>query len=262
MPSTFAHYHFGNLVLAGLDTELQEKIVCSRKLFSIGVHGPDILFHFRPLYSNRINAEGHEMHARNAYPFFTACRELVASSCDPEAARAYVLGFICHFTLDSACHGYINRQVEETGVSHVELEMEFDKRLMYRQHLDPLKYDTTASLHADAHGGSVIAPFFHIRPEQAEESVASMKRFLTMFRTVRGVGRKAVLYVLDKMGKSEAFAGMFVTKEDNPKCAASNDVLEERLREAVPVARELIRAYLDWEEKGVPLPERFRRNFE
>ena len=261
MPSTFAHYHFGNLAAAGLEPALQEKLTYNRKLFLIGVHGPDVLFHFRPLFSNRINARGHAMHEESAYDFFKRCPALTAKSCDPEAARAYVLGFICHFALDSTCHGYIDRQVKELSVSHVELEMEFDKYLMRQQHLDPLQYDTTASLHADAHGGCVIAPFFHIRPEQATEAVASMKWFLTMFRTVKGTARWMILRILEALGKYEAFAGMFVTKKDNPKCITCNRILEEKLTAAAETARELINAYLEYEEKGTPLPERFHRNF-
>lgn len=262
MPSTFAHYHFGNLVLAGLNRELQEKLVYHKKLFYIGVHGPDILFHFRPVYPNRITAKGYGMHGENAYEFFAKCKRLVKNSCDEEAARAYVLGFICHFALDSTCHGYINGQVKTTGVSHVELEMEFDKYLMRQQHLDPMCYDTTASLHADDHGGCVVAPFFHIRSGQAKEAVASMKGFLTMFRTVRGPARWAVIQILKAMGKGEAFAGMFVTKKNNPKCIETNRHLEELLLGAVDTGRELITAYLDYEENGTPLPERFGRTFE
>ena len=43
---------------------------------------------------------------------------------------AYLLGFICHFALDSRCHGYINEMVKETGVSHLEIEEEFEKYLL------------------------------------------------------------------------------------------------------------------------------------
>ncbi len=261
MPSTFAHYHFGNLVLAGLDKEVQEAVSFHKKLFFIGVHGPDILFHFRPVFPNQITSRGHAMHRKDAYDFFAGCRKLVEESCDPEAARAYVLGFICHFALDSTCHGYIEEQVKKIGVSHVEIEMEFDKYLMRQQRLDPLRYDTAASLHADLHGGSVIGPFFHIRAEHARESVASMKKFLTMFRIVHGPARWGILRILDAMGKTEAFAGMFVTKEDNPKCIAAVRHLEELLSDAVETGRELVEAYLEYEASGTPLPERFHRTF-
>lgn len=69
MPSTFAHYHFGNLVLAGLPPKLQERLAYNRKLFSIGLHGPDILFHFRPVFPNRIASKGYAIHGESAYGF-------------------------------------------------------------------------------------------------------------------------------------------------------------------------------------------------
>ncbi len=262
MPSTFAHYHFGNLVLTGLEPSLQEKVTYRKSLFYIGLHGPDILFHFRPVIPNRICSKGHDMHRESAYPFFRRCRRLVARSVDPAGARAYVLGFICHFALDSTCHGYINRQVEDSGVSHAEIETEFDKYLMRQQGLDPMEYDSVTHLYSDRHVGEVIAPFFHIKPEYAAEAVKSMRGNLTMFRKVRGVARGALLWLFRAIGKYDAFAGMFVTSQDNPKCEESSLVLDGKLKEAIPVARMLIEAYLEYEEKGTPLPKRFDQDYE
>ena len=130
-----------------------------------------------------------------------------------------------------------------------------------RQKLDPLRFDSTFHLEADEHGGRVIAPFFHITPRQAREAVASMKGFLTMFRVVRGPLRLLVLQILEAMGKEEAFAGMFVTKRDNPKCAEVNEHLDGLMKGAVETGRELIAAYLTYQEKGTPLPQRFDRAF-
>ena len=43
---------------------------------------------------------------------------------------AYYYGFICHFALDATCHGYIEKRIHESGVSHGEIEVEFDRFLM------------------------------------------------------------------------------------------------------------------------------------
>lgn len=88
-----------------------------------------------------------------------------------------------------------------------------------------------------------------------------MKGFLTMFRVVRGPLRLLVLQILKAMGKEEAFVGMFVTKRDNPKCAEVNEHLDGLMKDAVETGRELIAAYLTYQEKGTPLPQRFDRDF-
>lgn len=47
-----------------------------------------------------------------------------------EALLAYLLGFGCHYMLDSACHPYVNRMAEEGVIPHIVLEKEFDRVLM------------------------------------------------------------------------------------------------------------------------------------
>ena len=44
MPSTYAHFCFGREVLAALPQEMQSLLWPEQNLFSIGLHGPDILF--------------------------------------------------------------------------------------------------------------------------------------------------------------------------------------------------------------------------
>ena len=44
MPSTYAHRCFGGQVLAALPQEMQQLLRPEQALFSIGLHGPEILF--------------------------------------------------------------------------------------------------------------------------------------------------------------------------------------------------------------------------
>ena len=36
---------------------------------------------------------------------------------------------LCHFSLDVMCHGYIDEKIQAGGVSHAEIEIEFDRML-------------------------------------------------------------------------------------------------------------------------------------
>ena len=59
---------------------------------------------------------------------------------DKAAGRAYLYGVICHFALDSACHPYVEKMIHASGLSHSEIEMEFDRFLLTEDHRDPLSY--------------------------------------------------------------------------------------------------------------------------
>ena len=54
MPSTYAHYRFGRDVYRRLPDDIKGIISDERRLFLIGLHGPDILFYYKPLKSNRV----------------------------------------------------------------------------------------------------------------------------------------------------------------------------------------------------------------
>ena len=66
MPSTYAHYCFGKAVYRRLPQEIQEEIKAYSPLYMTGLHGPDILFYYKPLKSNDINRIGYGMHGRPA----------------------------------------------------------------------------------------------------------------------------------------------------------------------------------------------------
>ena len=56
------------------------------------------------------------------------------------ALMAYLLGFGCHYILDSTCHPYVNQVAAEGKVSHTLFEKEFDRMLMYETGKDPLRF--------------------------------------------------------------------------------------------------------------------------
>ena len=109
MPTTYAHYKFGKEVISALPRPLQSAIENNRELFDIGVHGPDILFYHNPIKKNSVTTQGYELHDKMADEFFSHGLDVVRSSENPAAARAYIYGVICHFALDSECHPYIEK---------------------------------------------------------------------------------------------------------------------------------------------------------
>lgn len=140
MPSTYAHRRFGAQAAARLPEELRGIVSRHRALYDIGLHGPDILFYYHALRSNPISARGGAMHDQPGSAFFAAARGPLREAEDQEAALAYLLGFICHFALDSTCHPYVEKYTREQGITHCEIETEFDNQLMREDGLDPLRF--------------------------------------------------------------------------------------------------------------------------
>ena len=126
MPSTYAHRRFGADVLALLPDGLRATLEQHRELYDMGLHGPDLMFYYKALQSNPVNRLGNTMHEQKGEVFFTRARTVVENATDKSAALAYVLGFVCHFALDSTCHPYVEAYVRESGVGHCEIETEFD----------------------------------------------------------------------------------------------------------------------------------------
>ena len=70
------------------------------------------------------------MHGRKAREFFEKGMAKVREEKNP-ALMAYLLGFGCHYILDSTCHPYVNQVAAEGKISHTLFEKEFDRMLMY-----------------------------------------------------------------------------------------------------------------------------------
>lgn len=138
MPTTYTHDLFGKEVYRELPVEVQTVIRKYGHLYRIGLHGPDILFYYR-IYKNKINQYGVKMHKEKAKAFFLRGLEYARKEQD-DALLAYLLGFACHYLLDSQAHPVVNRIVEEHGPSHTLQEKELDRFLMLREGKDPFAF--------------------------------------------------------------------------------------------------------------------------
>ncbi len=70
MPASYAHYRFGREVTGCLPFVYRKTIESHQDLYNIGLHGPDILFYYRPISSNEINQTGYALHDKPASEFF------------------------------------------------------------------------------------------------------------------------------------------------------------------------------------------------
>lgn len=133
MPACLTHYLFAKAVLE----VLPEKTVTDLCAYSWGAQGPDFLFchrYFPWMKGRSLKAYGNKLHETQPSATLTAMRDFL-KRCDEPGYRSYVFGFLCHYSLDSTAHPYINalaerllaeRSYETKSTLHGEIEAALD----------------------------------------------------------------------------------------------------------------------------------------
>lgn len=129
MPTNYAHYRFGLQALEQMSPDIQHPIQRFRRMYDMGLHGPDLFFYYNPLTANSLSALGRQAHAMSGRDFFTQVCDILHKS-PSEAGLAYLYGLLCHYCLDSALHPLVKEASAEGTFGHVELEVEFDRFLL------------------------------------------------------------------------------------------------------------------------------------
>ena len=262
MPSTYAHRRFGADVLQQLPAALQDQIGKNRALFDVGLHGPDLLFYYHAAKSNPVSALGNAMHEQKGEVFFTRAHTVVENATDKSAALAYVLGFVCHFALDSTCHPYVEAYVRESGVGHCEIETEFDNALMREDGLDPIKFFTASHIKPSRERAEIIAPFYEgLTGLQVLDALKGMIAMHRLLQPSGAVKRWVVLTGMKVVGKYDMLHGLVADPQPNPKCVESGKRLEELYAQALPLAETLILEFVAKLDTDQPLSKAFDHTF-
>ena len=252
MPTTFTHDIFGKDVLKKLPAPLKDTIKSAKGLYRIGLHGPDIFFYYRPLYTNKVNQVGHQMHRELASGFFK--KGISEFLTDPSSELAsYLLGFACHFMLDSTCHGYIGRFEKETGISHAEIETELDRYFMLREKKELFSYLPA----------SVLARVFpQVSTKKIQSAIKWQKRYDKLLTCKNPAKEKIILGGMKAFGCYDSLEGQVMRKTANPACSVSTQKLVELYRKAVEETPAILENLYDCLYGRGELSSRFNRDFE
>ena len=166
MPASYAHYRFGKLLLPQLPPDVRQTIQRFRRMYDMGLQGPDFFFYYNIFIKTATGALGSAFHRQAGQEFFpVACKAATS-----DAARAYLYGLLAHYCLDSTCHPFINQLVNIGEARHVPLESELERFLLMRdkepspQSFDMSKYFrltrgecmTVAAFYPGTTGGKVF----------------------------------------------------------------------------------------------------------
>ena len=247
MPASYAHYRFGREVLALLPEEQRRRLKDHRDMFDIGLHGPDVFFYYHPLWDNPVSRVGYAMHEKSGREVFRRFAALWEKGGREEAEWAYLCGFLCHFALDSSCHGYVD-EMAAMGVSHTLLEMELDRSFLVTDGLDPVKHDLVRHIHPSTANARVIARFFpRVTERQAEAALTGMVQGHHLLMAPNRPKRLLLESGIALMGKQDSLGGMVMSEAPSNACKKMVERLRGMYAQALPLAAELIEAFPDLE---------------
>lgn len=263
MPALYAHKRFGDAVMAELSGEVKGIIKKYPLQFRIGLQGPDPFFFYRPIIKTHVTEFASEMHGENADVFFKKARKVIREKGMNSREYAFILGFICHFALDSECHPYVNEIAEELGVGHMEVEGEFEKYLLRKDKKDALRHPIAKLIPTDIATVKAFKSFFpNISEAEIKESLVTYRIIKHVFTTPSKYKQAVINTLLKIAGVYKKYYGLMHTYKDNEVCKVSNEGLDERLENAVPVAIELILNYDRSMRTGEALVERFKHIYD
>lgn len=262
MPSTYAHYRFGNMALKHLPNNLIKIIESHRSLYDIGVHGPDYLFYYEPYHHNPTSSYGFKMHDKLASDFFKKARIAYANHEEKEAMLAYILGFVSHFSLDYTDHSYVEIKETVSKVSHGLIETEYDRHLLIKDGLNPFKEDPVKHIHPTYENAKIIAYFFDdIGVKKVEKALRGMVFYLRLLKSSSDMKRSFLNTSFKAINQYDSLSSLVMKKEADERCLDSNlrlDKLEPKALELFIALANNMYAYLNGQ---ADLDERFYKTF-
>ncbi|MDY2627668.1 MAG: zinc dependent phospholipase C family protein [Lachnospiraceae bacterium] len=263
MPAIYAHHSFGKKVYRQMPVSVKKIVRKYSREYAAGLQGPDFLFFFNPLVKNRYGQLAHEIHDEKASVFLERAVKILKVTGMDSPEGAYIIGFICHFMLDSSCHGYVDRMIGETGESHTEQEMEFDRYMMEKDGRCALRYPVYRLVNDSQELAETMSVFykgvstFTVRVSQ--ERMRGIKRLLFS----PGILKRSVLIGLLELifGSDGEYVSFVMKTSANPGCAEINRGLAARFDQAVPECVKEIKGFIRSVADGDELSDRFERNF-
>ena len=214
MPTTYAHWRFGDKCIRMLPDDLQNIILNNRAIFDYGVHGPDIFFYYNCLKHNEVNRYGSAMHDIPYKDTLAQIKENFKKTENKDMALSYLLGFTCHFTLDSYCHSFIEKVDETMPYSHGKIESQFDRYLLIKDGFNPVTKSVTDMFHPDKKMAKVISGLFNKFDEDIiYKTLKDQKLYLNLLKDNSDIKRFFLTTAMD-IAKVPSFKDLLITKEN------------------------------------------------
>lgn len=231
MPSTYAHYRYGVQLLPNLPADIRRTIGRFRRMYDVGLHGPDIFFYYLPITSTGYDL-GHKYHFQSGRDFFQrVCRMTRLDG--SESARAYLYGLLGHYALDSACHSFIREQSQSDPTAHVRMEAEFDRYLLEKDGKIPAcSQDLSPHIQLSPGECETVAKFYPGATAPEVRGGVRGMAFITRLLSLPEGKRRSLLQGGARL-LSKKMSGMIIPTQPDPTCACYDEELMALYENAV-----------------------------
>ena len=253
MPSNYAHYRFGGLVLNTLDPEMRSPIQRFRRIFDVGLHGPDLLFYYNPFWNNASGQLGSRLHQKTGREFFTAACTVLKEN-PSETGAIYLFGLLGHYCLDSLCHPYVIQQDKDGQVRHAELETDFDRYLLRLDgKIPPHLQCINEHMHLTQGECVTVSQFLSpATPSQIRSSIRNMRLHTKLLAHKKRALLEAILKLTNKNVQDHVMMA-----KPNPRCEKHNPELIALYNTALARYPSMLQQLVAHINDGTPLGEDF-----
>ncbi|MDD8049436.1 MAG: zinc dependent phospholipase C family protein [Thomasclavelia sp.] len=259
MPASYTHYNFCKDVLDKMpEGKIKDLINGNIDYYYLGTHGPDIFFFHYPIFPNKTRKLGHDLHHQKAIRFFTNARYNIHN---PQQL-VYIIGFICHYALDSIEHPYVGRIIKDSGVKHFEIESEYDRRLMVKNKENPLKRPLVAHLKHSQEIVTNLQPFFPTAScKQIDDSIRLMKYYDRLLVAPNVMKRGAIYFVFSLTFHFRTLQGLVMNYRPNKKLEPYFKEFDTKYLQSIDLALELINDFVEKYPTDKELSVKFNHNY-
>ena len=261
MPSFYAHYRFGAQMLPDLPADVRRPIQRFRRLYDVGLHGPDIFFYHNILSRDPVVTLGKRLHQQTGHEYFTrVCKRLKQEP--TEAGYSYLYGALAHYCLDSVFHPLVLQATASDLISHTELETEFDRYLLTMDgHDRPHTYDCSRHIQLTRGECMTVAEFYTgATGDHVSHCVHTMARTVKALATPEAGKRRLIKRILKVMGPP--VRDLMMSPIPNRSCAQLDEPMLALYDQAAALYLTLMDQILAHMNYNAPLGPEFDATFD
>ncbi len=264
MPAAYAHFQFGQDCLKYLDGQDYRLVKKHKNLFNYGIQGPDLLFYSFFRGGRKVFKKGAGMHTLPGKDIFSDVKSIMLEGKgNNEEFLAYVLGFLCHYTLDSTCHSYIERKKEVSEISHNLIESQYEAHLMRQNGVDrPSIYPRAYLMEPDKMDARIISTFYKLSAKTIYKCMKGQRTALNLFSMENSWRRKIFSNILEKYKPKVHYNDLLCDDDELEKARDSNMRLDKLRKIALSRYQDLYKNFKLYLSKGLDLSPYFENSMD
>lgn len=237
MPNFYTHLRFARETFAQLPPELQNSLKPEYDSYLLGNFGPD------PLYfgGKMLREQGLSLHngsGRAALGVYAS-----AMSRSTPYARSFAAGYFLHFLLDSGMHPLIYAAMEQTGLTHRNLEGELDRLFLIQDGTVPRNAFPDCSMPESFWMTAArMAP--GVTPQDYRVGLQNFRRVSLGLSAATGTPLRHAANGLSRISKIKGLRGAVLAREPEPSARKWLLRLEGRYGELLSTAPRALTAFL------------------